>query len=148
MAARKKTAKPEIEFDAMPGINTESFKEGFEKMNKSFETFAELNKESVETAISASQKVASNVEQFSTEQAAFAKASFEDGVKAVQTVATAKSPQEALDLNAQYFRTTLENNMAQMNKIGETFVATSKEAFEPMTDSYNKFLEAVQSYRP
>ena len=48
MAAAKKTkAKPEIGFETMPGMNTEAFKEGFEKISASFEQFAELNKESV-----------------------------------------------------------------------------------------------------
>ena len=149
MAATKKTkAKPETGFEAMPGMNTEAFKEGFEKISASFEQFAELNKESLETCVEASKKVAGNVEQLTSEHAEFAKSSFEEGFKAAQSIAACKSPQEALDLNTQYFKSAFDNNMAQFNKMSEAIASNSKEVFEPMSDSYNKFIETVQAYRP
>ena len=152
MAAAKKTTTKSANFDSMagqfPGMNTDAFKESFEKMNKSFEQVAEFQKESMDAMMSASTTVAGSVEKMSSEQVEFTKAGVEEGVKAAKAIASAKSPQEAFDINTEFFRTAFEKNMAQFNKVTEMMVSTSKDAVEPLTDSYNHFVETVQSYRP
>ncbi len=148
MAAAKKATTKNTGFEAFSGINTDSFKDGFEKVNKGFEQVSEFQKDSMEALAGAGNKVAATMEQFSTEQATFAKDSFDESVKAVQTLVQCKSPQEALEVNTEFFRSSFEKNMAQFNKMTEMFVSTSKEATEPLTDSYNQFVEKVQSFRP
>lgn len=148
MAAAKKTTAKKTNFDAFSNINTDGFKESFEKVNKGFEQVAEFQKESMDAVISATTKVAGTVEQISTDQANFAKDSFEEGVKTAQALAQCKNPQEALDLNTEFFRSAFEKNMEQFNKVTEMFVTSSKDAFEPLTNTYSEFVEKAQSFRP
>ena len=145
MAATKKSTAKTAGFDAMNG---EAFKEGFEKMNKSFEQFAEFQREAVDAMMSASSTVAGSFEKMSAEQTDFVKSSFDEGMKAAKAIASCKNPQEAMDVNTEYFRTAFEKNMAQFNKMTEMMMSTGKDAVEPLTDSYNHFVEKVQSYRP
>jgi len=147
MAAAKKTTTKNNGFDAM-SMNTEAFKENFEKMNKSFEQMADFQKESLDAMMSAASSFAGNIEKMSSEQTEFTKSSFDEGMKAAKAIAACKSPQEALDVNTEFFRTAFERNMAQFNKMTEMLMSTSKDAVEPLTDSYNHFVEKVQSYRP
>ncbi len=148
MAAAKKRTTKKTGFEDMAGVNTASIQEGFEKINKGFEQVAEFQKESMDAIISASTTVTSSLEQLSAEQADFAKANFEENVKTAQSLASCKTPQEALDLNAEFFRTSFEKNIAQFNKITEMMVTSSKTAAEPITDNYNQLVEKVQSFRP
>ena len=148
MAATKKAAnKTTNGFDAF-AVNGDAFKDGFEKFNKGFEQIAEFQRESFDAVMSASGVVAQNVERLNAEQVEFAKTSFEDGVKAAKALGSCKSAQEALDVNTEFFRNAFEKNMAQFNKMTETVMSTGKDAIEPLTDSYNHFVETVQSYRP
>ncbi|MEM1192539.1 MAG: phasin family protein [Pseudomonadota bacterium] len=148
MPAAKKTTAKSTSFDPMTAMNPEMFKESFEKMNKGFEQVAELQKENMDAMINASSTVAGSVEKISSEQAEFTKSSVEDGMKTVKAMAAAKSPQEALDINTEFFRSSFEKNLAQFNKMTEMMVSTGKDAVEPLTDTYNQFVETVQSYRP
>lgn len=152
MAAAKKTTTKSAKTESMaaqfPGVNTDAFKDAFEKMNKSFEQVAEFQKESMDAMVNASTTVAGSVEKLSSEQVEFTKTGVEEGVKAVKAIASAKSPQEAFDINTEFFRTAFEKNVAQFNKVTEMMVTTSKDAVEPLTDTYNQFVETVQSYRP
>ena len=148
MAAAKKTTAKSKSFDAMSGLNTEAFKEGFEQMNTGLEKVAEFQKESMDAVMSASSTVAGGFEKIATEQAEFAKTNFDETVKTAQAIAQCKSPQEALDLNTEFFRSAFEKNMSQFNKVTEMVAAQSKSAVEPLTDTYANFVETVQSYRP
>lgn len=152
MAAAKKTTAnaktTSASFDPMSVMNADVFKDGFEKVNKSFEQAAEFQKETMDAVMSASTTVAGTVEKFSADQVEFTKTSFDDGMKAAKALTSCKSPQEALDVNTEFFRSAFEKNMAQFNKVTEMMMSSSKDAVEPLTDTYNQFVETVQSYRP
>jgi len=150
MAARKKTTKTAqaTGFENIAGLNGDTFKEGFEKINQGIEQVAEFQKESLEAVIAASTLVSQKVEKLNAEQTAFAKNSVEEGVNAVKALSSCKNPQEAFDLNSEFLRSAFESNMAQFNKMTEMVLTASKEAAEPLTANYNQFVETVQSYRP
>lgn len=91
---------------------------------------------------------AKGAEKAASEQSAFLKAAYEEGVAAAKAAATSKSAQEALDIQSDYLRTAFERNLGQLNKMADHWLSTTKEAVEPLTERYGELVEKIQSYRP
>jgi phasin family protein len=149
MATAKKTPGMGETFESLTAtMNPEVFKEGYDKFAKGVSNFADFQKGAFEAWVSSAGSLAKGVEKITSEQTAFAKSSYEDGVAAAKAAATSKSVQEALDIQGEYLRTTFEKNLSQFNKMADFWVSTTKEAAEPLTSRYSEFVEMVQSYRP
>jgi phasin family protein len=145
-AAAKKSAATEA-FDALT-FKPETFRDGYEKFAKGFSTLAEFQKSSLEAFIQSTGSIAKGVEKATSDQTAFVKATYEDGIAAAKAAASSKSVQEALEIQSEYLRSTLEKNIGQFNKLADHWVTTTKEVAEPLTSRYGAFVEMVQSYRP
>lgn len=146
MATAKKTAGET--FETLTAMNPETLKEGYDKFAKGFSNLADFQKGAFEAWVASAGSLAKGVEKLTSEQTAFAKATYEDGVAAAKAAATSKSVQEALDIQSEYVRSTFEKNLSQFNKMADQWISTTKEAAEPLTSRYSEFVEMVQSYRP
>lgn len=143
MAAKKAAEAFEV-FAAKP----EAFKEGYERMTKGFANAAEFNKSTVEALMASAGALSRTIEQTTSEQNAFLKSAYEDGVAAFRAASGSKSLQEAIDVQTDYLRDAFGKQVAQLSKISELWLATSKEAAEPLTRRYGELVEIFQSYRP
>jgi phasin family protein len=148
MATAKKTIGAGEGFEALTSVNADTFREGYDKLAKGVTQFADFQKSSLEALMASASSFAKGVEKVASEQTAFAKASYEEGVAAARAAATSKSVQEAFDVQSDYLRATFEKNLGQFNKLTDHWISTSKEAAEPLTARYGEFVELVQSYRP
>ncbi len=146
MATAKKTAGEA--FETLATMNPEALKEGYEKVAKGFSNLADFQKGTFEALVASAGSFAKGVEKLTSEQAAYAKSAYEDGVAAAKAAATSKSVQEALDIQSEYVRSVFEKNLGQFNKMADQWISTTKEAAEPLTARYSEFVEMVQSYRP
>lgn len=144
----KRTTKSADAFEAMPAFNTETFKAGYEKMAESFSAVADFHKGSVEAMIASVSALAKGVEKISTENAGFLKASFEESVATAKAASTSKSVQEAVDINSEFVRASIEKNLGQFNKVSELWLETARGAAEPITVRYSELVEKIQTYRP
>ncbi len=148
MAATKKTAGPTEAFETLTAMNPESFKEGYEKFAEGVSTVADFQKEAMDALMASAGAFAKGVEKLASEQTAFTKAAFEDTVANAKAAASAKSVQEAIDLNGEFVRTTVEKNLGQVNKVAELWITSAKETVEPLTGHYGAMVEKIQAYRP
>ena len=148
MTATKTTAKQDTGFDAMTGVNTEAFKEGYEKISEGVSAFADFHKGSLEAFMASAGAFAKGVEKLSTQQSTFVKTAFDEGVASAKAVSTSKSVQEALDIQSDYARETIEKNLGQINKVADLWIETTKKSAEPLTSRYAEMVEKIQSYRP
>lgn len=146
MAARK-TESVET-FDAFSAANPAAFKEGYERLTKGMAGLADLNKAALEAMMSSARVLSRGTETASADTAAFLKTSFEEGVAAMRAAAAAKSLQEAIDVQSGFLRESISRNLAQVGKVSEHWVSTTREAAEPLTACYGDFVELMQSYRP
>jgi phasin family protein len=146
MAAAKKTATAEM-FD-MKAFGPESFKEGYEKFAEGVSSFADFQKESLNALMASASAFAKGVEKLTAEQAAFTKASFEDTVATAKAAAATKTLQEAIELNSDFVRASVEKNLGQINKVADIWTSTAKDTVEPLTVRYTELVEKIQAYRP
>ena len=58
-----------------------------------------------------------------------------------------KSVHEAFELQTSFAKTAFESYVAQMTKLSELMVATSKETFQPIQGRVQAWVDVVQSAR-
>jgi phasin family protein len=148
MATAKKTFNSGETLESLTSVGSENMREGFDKFAKGFTQFADFQKTSLEAVVASAGSFAKGVEKAASDNAAFAKASYEESVAAAKAAATSKSVQEAFDIQSEYVRTAFEKNLSQLNKLTDHWIATTKEAAEPLTARYGQLVEMVQAYRP
>lgn len=148
MAATKKTASQADAFETMTAMNPEAFKEGYEKFAEGVSAVADFNKGAMEAFMASAGAFARGVEKVTSENTAFAKAAFEETTATAKAAAASKSVQEAIDLNNDFVRASLEKNLGQVNKVADIWMKTAKETVEPLTAHYGEFVEKIQTYRP
>src|SRR3990167_1746782 len=147
--AAKKTAETagEESFEALTAFSPDTFKDGYEKLAKGMNSWADFQKSSVEAMMASAGVFAKGFEKAASTQASFVKEQFEEGVATAKAAATSKSLQEALELQNEFVRTAVEKNLGQASKLAEHWTGVAKEASDPLTKRYGEFVELVQSYR-
>jgi phasin family protein len=127
--------------------SNQAFKDNIEK---SIATFAEMNahsKKNVEAMIAAATAAAKGAETLSARAMAFSKKSVEDQVAAAKALASAKSIQEAVELQTGFAKTAFETMVTEVNEVSETVSASMKETLSPINERVTAFVERIQAPR-
>lgn len=148
MAATKKVADQTEAFEKLTGIGADSYKEGYEKFAQGVSAVADFQKGSMEALMASAGAFAKGFEKLTSEQTSFAKTAFEEVVANAKASSTSKSVQEAIDLNSDFVRKSIEKNLAQVTKVADIWVETAKETAEPLTAQYGELVEKIQAFRP
>jgi hypothetical protein len=61
----------------------------------------------------------------------YSKKAFEDGTRAFEQFAGAKSVEQAVEVQSQYLKKAYEAHVAEMTKLGEMYVSLAQNAFKP-----------------
>ncbi len=72
-----------------------------------------------------------NAQAIATEFADYSKRSFEDSAAALEKLMGAKSVETAMDVQAEYLKSSYEDFVAESTKIGELYADLAKEAYKP-----------------
>ena len=147
MAAAKKTAYGAEAFD-MTAFSPETFKEGYEKFAEGMSTFADFQKDSLNALMTSAGAFAKGFEKLASESASYSKAAFDDSVSTAKAAASAKTLQEAIELNSDFMKSSVEKNLGQINKLADIYASTAKDTVEPLSERYTELVEKIQSYRP
>ena len=152
MANKTKTAGEKINGSA-ENIETafktgaESLKAGFEKAVKNYDQFVGFGKETVEAYAKAANVAGKGVETLHNELYTYSRQSIEDSIAATKALMGSKSVHEAFELQTDFAKTAFDAYVGEMTKISELFVATTKQAFEPIQGRYQAWVEVVQNTR-
>ena len=68
----------------------------------------------------------------------YTKKSFEDGTRAFEQLAGAKSIEQAWEIQSQYAKKAFEAYVAQASKIGEMYVDLARSAYQPVEQAVAK----------
>ena len=124
-----------------------AFKETYEKSIASMTKMNSLSKKNLEAFVASMTAAAKGAETVGAHTVAFSKKSFEGQVAAAKALTAAKSLQEAVELQTGFAKAAFESYVAQMTKLSELMVATSKETFQPIQGRVQAWVDVVQSAR-
>jgi hypothetical protein len=99
-----------------------------------FESVQEISKKSVEATMKNFDAVSKSAQTFATEMADYSKKSFEHAQKAIEELASVKSPDRALEVQTAYAKAAYEGFTAHVTKLGELYADLTKVAFKPFEE--------------
>lgn len=100
-------------------------------MNAQFETFQKASKDNVDAALKAFGVTTKGVQTIVAETADYAKKSFEANTALVEKLAGVKTFDKAVQIQADFVKTSLEGAVAQATKMGQLYAALAKDAYKP-----------------
>jgi phasin family protein len=127
--------------------SNQAFKDNIEK---SIAAMTEMNvhsKKNIEAMIAAATAAAKGAETLGARAMAFSKKSMEDQVAAAKALASAKSIQEAVELQTGFAKTAFETIVAEVNEVSETVSTSVKETLTPINERVTAFVERIQAPR-
>lgn len=116
-------------------------REQVEQLTKLYEELVAFNKENLEILVSVSNKAAENAQTLANEIGDFLRTRYEDGVAAAKAVQGAGSVKEAVDLNVEFAKTTLDSLVAEGTKLRDMLPELTKDVVEPLQARVNVAVE-------
>ena len=150
--AKAKTAGDKIDgtaetFETAFKTGTEAMKANFDKVVKSYDQLLGFSKDTVEAYVKAANIAGKSAESLHNEIYGFSKSAIEDSIANAKALMAAKSAHEAFELQTGFAKSAFESFVNEMSKLGEMFVASSKETIEPIQGRVQAWVDVVQSAR-
>ena len=98
---------------------------------KSFEQFQNFGTTGMDASMKALSAVSKSAQAIAVESADYSKRAFEDGTAAVEKLFSAKSLENAMEIQQNYFKQAYEGFVAQTTKMTELYSEFAKEAARP-----------------
>ena len=97
-----------------------------------FEEFQSINKDGFEAFIASATAWTKGMQALAVESADFSRKAFEKNAQAFEKVLGAKSFEKAVEAQQGFAKDTYESYVGQLNKIGEIYLSTAREAYKPL----------------
>ena len=111
---------------------------------KTAEQFITFGQGNMEALVKSSQIVAAGLQDLSKQMAANAQAAVEESVATFRQIAGVRSIKEALDLQANFARTSFEKAVAQTGALTEASFKLAEQAYEPLA---GRMTLAVETFK-
>ncbi|MBS0471683.1 MAG: phasin family protein [Proteobacteria bacterium] len=150
--AKAKTAGEKLNgtteaFETAFKTGTETMKANFEKAVKGYDQLLGFSKDTVEAYVKAANVAGKGAESLHNEIYTYSKASIEGSIANAKALMASKSAHEAFELQTGFAKSAFDSYVAEMTKLSELMVATSKETFEPLQSRVQAWVDVVQSAR-
>jgi phasin family protein len=102
------------------------------------EEMQKLGKDSMDMAMNSFGAFSKTAQAFATEIADYSKKSIEGSAAAWEKLMGAKSLEKAMQVQSEYLKSSYEDFVAEMTKLGELYVDLTKEAYKPFESAVAK----------
>jgi phasin family protein len=114
-----------------------------------FDEFQSINKDGVEAFVASATAWTKGMQAIAIESVDFSRKSFEKNAQAFEKVLGAKSIDKAMEAQQGFAKDAYEAYVGQLNKIGEIYLSTAREAYKPLetqlTQSANSVANAAKA---
>ncbi len=145
MATGAETLKATVE--QFTNAGNQAFKDNVEKSLAALNEANAHSKQNLEAIVASVTAATKGAEALGAQAIAFSKQSVEEQVAAAKSLASAKSVQEAVELQTAWAKSALEAYLAQVSKMSETVSASVKESLKPLNERVTATVERVQAAR-
>ena len=109
-----------------------------EQFSKVGEEFQKVGKDGFDAAVRSFGEVNKGFQAMTAKVTDYYKKAFEDGIRAFEQLISAKSVEQAFEIQSQYAKKAYDTYMAEMSKLGEMYVGLAKDAYKPVEDAVAK----------
>jgi len=125
----------------------QAFRDGVEKSLGALNEVNAAGKRNLEAVVESVTAATRGAETLGAQTLAFSKKSWEDGVNAAQALASAKSIQEAIEVQTTWAKSAMEAYLAEVTKATDIVSASVKDSFKPLNERATATVERFQSAR-
>jgi phasin family protein len=125
----------------------QAFKENVEKSLSSLHEMNAHSKKNLEAWVASATAATKGAESLGAQAMAFSKSAIERQVEAAKALSSARSVQEAVELQTTFAKSALETYMAELNRATETVSAAVKESLRPLNERATAVMESFQAVR-
>jgi hypothetical protein len=101
-------------------------------MIKNYEDFQKLGQQNVDTAMKMFGEWSKGWQAIAVEMTDYSKRSFEEGTATVEKLLSAKSFEQAVEIQTGYAKRAYDDYMHQVSKLGGLYAELAKEAYKPV----------------
>jgi hypothetical protein len=101
-------------------------------MMKNFEDFQKLGQTNVDAAMRILGEWSKGWQTIATEMSDYTKRSFEEGTATFEKLLSAKSVEQAVEIQTGFAKRAYDSYMHQMSKIGGLYAELAREAYKPV----------------
>ena len=101
-------------------------------MIKNFDDFQKLGQQNVDTAMKMLGERSKGWQAIAAEMTDYTKRSFEEGTATVEKLLSAKSVEQAVEIQTGYAKRAYDDYMHQVSKLGGLYTELAKEAYKPV----------------
>jgi hypothetical protein len=101
-------------------------------MIKSFEDFQKLSQSNTDTAMRMMGEWSKGWQTIATEMTDYSKRSFEEGTATFEKLLSAKTIEQAFEIQSSYAKRAYDDYMQQLSKFGAMYNDFAKEAYKPV----------------
>lgn len=133
--------------DRFTTAGNQAFREGVERSLASLNEANAHSKRNLEAVVESVTAATRGAEALGAQALSWSKSSWDHNVQAAQALTSAKSVQEAVELQTQWAKASMEAYMAELNRWTETVSATVKDSVKPVNERMTVAVERFQSTR-
>jgi phasin family protein len=133
--------------DQFATAGAKAFKDGVEKSLAGLNQLNAQSKQNLEALMASATATAKGAESLGAQAMSYSKTAMEKHVEAAKALSSARSVQEAIELQTAYAKSAMETYMAEMNRASEIVSATVKDAFRPLNARATAAVETLQAAR-
>jgi phasin family protein len=133
--------------DRMTLAGNQAFKDTVEKSLGALNEVNAHGKRNLEAVVESVTAATRGAETLGAQAMAFSKKSWEDGVAAAQSLSSAKSVQEVVEIQTTWAKSSLETYLSELNRWSDTVSASVKDSLKPLNERVTATVERIQSNR-
>ena len=126
---------------------SQSFKDAVEKSLTAINELNAQSKHNLEAVVASATAATKGAEALGAQVIALSKKALEENVAAAKSLSSARSVQEAVELQTAWAKSALETYLAEVNKASETVAASVKETLTPINARVTATVEKFQAAR-
>jgi phasin family protein len=96
------------------------------------EQFPKIGKEGFDAVLRAYGEANKGFQAIAAEVTDYSKTAFEDSTRAFQQLVSARSAEQAFEIQPQYAKKAYDAYMAEMSKLGQMWVELARDAYKPV----------------
>lgn len=126
---------------------SQAFKDAVDKSLGALNDMNAQSKSNLEAVVASVTAATKGAESLGAQMMAFSKKSMEDNIAAAKALSSARSVQEAVELQTSWAKSAMEVYLAEINKASETVAASVKESLTPINARVTATVEKFQAVR-
>lgn len=127
--------------------SSQAFKDAVDKSMTAMNEVNAQSKHNLEALVASATAATKGAETLGSQAIAFSKKSMEDNMAAARSLTSARSVQEAVELQTSWAKSALESYLSELNKASETVAASLKETLTPINARVTATVEKFQAAR-